>query len=461
VSTSPNAVESAQFEKRTVRKITGRIIPFVFVLYIVNYIDRANIGYASLHMNAELGLTSQAFGFAAGLFFIGYFLFEVPSNIALAKFGARIWIARILLTWGILAVLLGFVQNDLQLFIVRFLLGVAEAGFFPGIIVYLSFWFRSKDLVTATSLFVASIPVSYIIASPLSTFIMETVNWFGLSGWRWMFILEGLPAVLLGIACFFVLTGSPAEATWLSAKERNWLVGELEAERAAASEHTQHLSLLKTLANKKVLYLGIIYFVYQVGSLGVGYWLPQIIKSLSDSLSAMQIGLIGMIPYIVATIAMIWWGRHSDQKAERKLHCYLPMGVAALAMFAAAIFQSPVLVISSITIALAGLYAFKSPFWAVPGQFLSAATAGTAVAAINSIGNLGGFVGPYAQGIIMDAVDEPRAGLYLFGFLLVLSTVMMFLIKLPATGKRGGVRVTAVGHRAAAKTAGSGKAESK
>ncbi|MCZ4149434.1 hypothetical protein BZG21_33985, partial [Escherichia coli] len=219
----------------------------------------------------------------------------------------------------------------------------------------------------------------------------------------------------------------------------------------------QHLSLFKTLANKKVLYLGIIYFVYQVGSLGVGYWLPQIIKSLSDTLTAMQVGFIGMIPYVVATVAMIWWGRHCERKAERKLHCYLPMGVAALAMFAAAIFQSPVLVISSITIALAGLYAFKSPFWAVPGQFLSAATAGTAVAAINSIGNLGGFVGPYAQGIMMEVVDDPRAGLYLFGFLLVLSTVMMFLIKLPATGKRGGVRVTAAGHRTTAASSDSGR----
>jgi len=437
-----------QFEKRTVRKITLRIIPFVFLLYIVNYIDRANIGYASLHMNAELGLTSQAFGFAAGLFFIGYFLFEVPSNVMLAKFGARVWIARILLTWGVLAVLLGFVHNDIQLFIVRFLLGVAEAGFFPGIIVYLSYWFRTKEIATSTALFVASIPVSYIIASPLSTWIMESISWFDISGWRWMFILEGLPAVLLGIACFFVMTESPAKAKWLTAEERTWIVGELEAERAASAEHTQHLSLLKTLANKKVLYLGAIYFVYQVGSLGVGYWLPQIIKSLSSSLSTIQIGLLGMIPYFFATIAMIWWGRHSDRKAERKLHCYLPMGIAALAMFGAAIFQSPFLVIASITVALAGLYAFKSPFWAVPGQFLSAAAAGTAVAAINSIGNLGGFVGPFAQGMIVDLTGDPRAGLYFFGFLLVLSTVMMAAIKLPGSGKRGGVKVTSSGHRA-------------
>lgn len=422
-----------QFEKRTVRKITLRIIPFVFLLYIVNYIDRANIGYASLQMNTELGLTSQAFGLAAGLFFIGYFLFEVPSNVALAKFGARRWIARILVTWGILAVGMGFVQNDIQLYIVRFLLGVAEAGFFPGIIIYLSYWFRGKELATTISLFVASIPVSYIIASPLSTWIMHTIGWFDMSGWRWMFILEGLPAVILGVVCYKALTERPKDAKWLTPKEREWITGELEREQAAKKGSALHLSIWKTLANPKVLYLGAIYFVYQVGSLGTGYWLPQIIKSLSGTLDTTQIGLIGMIPYAVATAAMIWWSRRSDKKNERKAHSYIPMGIAAIAMFLAAVLQSPFLVIASISIALAGLYAFKSPFWAVPSQFLSVATAGTAIAAINSIGNLGGFVGPFAQGMIVDATGSPTAGLYFFAGLLVISTAMMVAMKLRKT----------------------------
>ncbi|SFT92767.1 MFS transporter [Arthrobacter sp. ov118] len=420
----------ALFEKRTVRKITMRIIPFMFLLYIVNYIDRANIGYASLQMNAELGLTSQAFGLAAGLFFIGYFLFEVPSNIALAKFGARRWIARILVTWGILAVAMGFVQNDIQLYIIRFLLGVAEAGFFPGIIIYLSVWFRGKELATTIALFVASIPVSYIIASPLSTWIMHTIGWADMSGWRWMFILEGLPAVILGVVCYFVLTERPKDAKWLTAKERDWISAELESEQAAKKGTTIHPGIWKTLANPKVLYLGAIYFVYQVGSLGVGYWLPQIIKGLSKTLDTTQIGLIGMIPYIVATVAMIWWPRRSDRKNERKMHSYIPMGVAAVAMFLAANLESPFLVIASISIALAGLYAFKSPFWAVPSQFLSVATAGTAIAAINSIGNLGGFVGPFAQGMIVDATGSQTAGLYFFAGLLVVSTAMMVAVRL-------------------------------
>lgn len=436
------------FEKKTVRKITMRIIPFIFVLYIVNYIDRANIGYASLQMNAELGLTSQAFGLAAGLFFIGYFLFEVPSNVALAKFGARRWIARILVTWGILAVSMGFVQNDIQLYIIRFLLGVAEAGFFPGIIIYLSFWFRGKELATTIALFVASIPVSYIIASPLSTWIMHTISWADMSGWRWMFILEGLPAVILGVVCYFVLTERPKDAKWLTAKERDWITAELENEQAAKKGTVVHLSIWKTLANPKVLYLGAIYFVYQVGSLGVGYWLPQIIKSLSGTLDTTQIGLIGMIPYIVATVAMIWWSRRSDRKNERKAHSYIPMGVAAIAMFLAAILESPFLVIASISIALAGLYAFKSPFWAVPSQFLSVATAGTAIAAINSIGNLGGFVGPFAQGMIVDATGSQTAGLYFFAGLLVVSTAMMVAVRLrkpqaSATDQANNVRAKA------------------
>ncbi|MFC7850724.1 MFS transporter [Arthrobacter sp. NPDC057388] len=420
----------AQFAKATVRKITLRIIPFIFLLYIVNYIDRANIGYASLQMNAELGLTSQAFGLAAGLFFIGYFLFEVPSNVALAKFGARRWIARILVTWGILAVAMGFVQNDIQLYIIRFLLGVAEAGFFPGIIVYLGFWFRGKELATTIALFVASIPVSYIIASPLSTWIMHTVGWLDMSGWRWMFILEGLPAVILGVICFYALTERPKDAKWLTARERDWITAELESEQAAKKGSTLHMSIWKTLANPKVLYLGAIYFVYQVGSLGVGYWLPQIIKGLSGTLDTTQIGLIAMIPYAVATVAMIWWSRRSDRKNERKAHSYIPMGVAAVAMFLAAVLESPILVIASISIALAGLYAFKSPFWAVPGQFLSVATAGTAIAAINSIGNLGGFVGPFAQGMIVDATGSPTAGLYFFAGLLAVSTAMMVAMRL-------------------------------
>ena len=241
-------------ETRTLRKVFWRILPFTFVLYVISYIDRANIGYAALQMNAELGLSAEAFGFAAGVFFIGYFLFEVPSNLALAKFGARVWIARICLTWGVVAVLTAFAQNAVQLYVLRFLLGVAEAGFFPGIIIYLTQWFRAKEQATTVAYFTAAIPVSYVISAPLSTWIMEHVSGFGLSGWRWMLLLEGLPAVIGGIATYFVLTDRPADAKWLSPEEKAWLAGELAKDHATRSR-VQHLSTLQAITSPKVLYL--------------------------------------------------------------------------------------------------------------------------------------------------------------------------------------------------------------
>jgi len=417
------------FAGATVRKVTWRIIPFVFLLYIVNYMDRANIGYAALQMNSALGLSSQVFGLAAGLFFIGYFLFEVPSNVAMLRFGARIWIARILLTWGALAVLLGFVQNSWQLLTVRFLLGVAEAGFFPGIILYLGRWFRSKELASTIGLFTASIPVSYIIASPLSTTVMAHVGWFGMDGWRWMFVLEGIPAIILGVLCYFYLCEGPADAHWLSDTERNWLVSELEQE-AKARPDSLHLSIWKTLRNPKVLYLGAIYFIYQVGSLGIGYWLPQILKSMSENLTTTQIGIIGALPYVAAAVAMVLWSRHSDKKIERKLHCWLPLFISAVAMAVSGLTHNPVPAVIAISIALAGLYAFKAPFWAVPSLFLTSGTAATAVAAINSIGNLGGFAGPYGLGLVKSMTGSTTTGLFLLAALVLVAATMMAVVRL-------------------------------
>ncbi|MBV6759168.1 MFS transporter [Rhodococcus opacus] len=427
------AVRNDALGARTVRKVTLRIIPFVFVLYIVNYIDRANIGYASLGMNEELGLTSQAFGLAAGLFFIGYFLFEVPSNIALAKFGARKWIARILLTWGAIGTLMAFVDSEWQLYTLRFLLGVAEAGFFPGVIVYLSFWFRGKELATATALFTAAIPVSYIIAAPMSTLILDHVHWLGLSSWRWVFILECLPAIALGIACYYFLTERPKDAKWLTTEERNWLEGEL-AEDNAASADRKHLGTWQAISNPKVLYLAVIYFVYQAGSLGVGYWMPQIIKGFSATLSNVQIGLIGMVPYIAATVVMIWWSRRSDRTGERKIHTYVPLGFAAVGLFLSGlVIGTPVLAVLFISISLAGLYAFKSPFWTLPRLFLDRGTAVVAIAAINSIGNLGGFAGPYALGFAKDSTGSSTAGLIFLSALLVIAFAMAMAIRLKST----------------------------
>ncbi|MBN3810078.1 MFS transporter [Paraburkholderia sp. Ac-20347] len=415
-------------ERAVVRKIAWRIIPFVFVLYIISYLDRANIGYAALQMNRELALSSEAFGFVSGIFFIGYFLFEVPSNVMLAKFGARVWIARILVTWGAISVVSAFVHTATQLYIVRFLLGVAEAGFFPGIIVYLTYWFRAKELATTVALFTAAIPVSYIVGAPLSTWIMDHVHWFEWSGWRWMLVLEGAPAVIGGIVCFLFLSDRPADAKWLTPAEREWLQGQLAAD-ARARPNARHFGSLKAMANPKVLYLAFIYFVYQCGSLGVGYWMPQIIKGFSSALTHTQIGLIAMVPYIFATIVMILWSRHSDHRNERRLHSAVPLGVAALALLGAGLSTNPYASIAMISLSLAGLYAFKSPFWALPTLFLSRSTAAISIAVINSIGNLGGFVGPFAIGYIKGSGASATPGLLFLSGLLVLAFLMTFFLR--------------------------------
>ncbi|MBE4721344.1 MFS transporter [Acinetobacter baumannii] len=416
-------------EQKLVRKITLRIIPFLFFLYIISYLDRANIGYAALEMNKELAITSEAFGFISGIFFIGYFLFEVPSNVMLKKYGSRIWIARILISWGIIATLTAFAQNSIQLYILRFLLGVAEAGFFPGIVIYLTFWFRSKELATTFALFTSAIPVSYIIGAPLSTWIMDNINWLNWSGWRWMLFLEGIPAVIFGIICLFYLTESPDKAKWLNTAEKAWLINELKQD-AAKKTNVQQLTTLQAMVNPKVLYLSLIYFVYQCGSLGIGYWLPQIIKSFSNSLTHTQIGLIAMLPYIVATIVMILWSRSSDRNNERKFHTYFPLFWSSLALFSLYFINNNFVSLTIICIALAGLYSFKSPFWAVPTLFLTPSSAAISVAVINSIGNLGGFVGPSLLGVVNGKDNNPAHGLMFLGILLLIGACMVFFMKL-------------------------------
>ncbi len=430
-------------EQATVRKVTLRIIPFMFLLYIVSYLDRANIGYAALEMNKELALTSEAFGFISGIFFIGYFLFEVPSNVMLNKYGARVWIARILVTWGAIAAATAFAQTANQLYVLRFFLGVAEAGFFPGVIVYLTYWFRSKELATTVALFTAAIPVSYIIGAPLSTWIMDNIKWLDWSGWRWMLFLEGVPAVFLGVACFFFLTDKPEQAKWLSQAEKDWLLAELERDRQSR-KNVKRLSVFKTMVNPKVLYLAFIYFVYQCGSLGVGYWMPQIIKGFSSSLTHTQIGLIAMLPYIVATILMVLWSRSSDRRDERKLHSAIPLAVAALGLVGAAMLPSPVASMAMICVALTGLYSFKSPFWALPTLFLDRATAAVSIAVINSIGNLGGFAGPSLIGVVKGQSGSAATGLMFLSALLLVAFLMTLFMRV--NNKEPGQPVAASAH---------------
>lgn len=420
---------TSRVEQSTTRKVFWRIVPYCFGLYVISYLDRANIGYAALQMNKELALTSEAFGFAAGIFFIGYFLFEVPSNVALNKFGPRIWISRILVTWGVIATATAFVQTAPQLYALRFLLGVAEAGFFPGIIIYLTYWFRAKEQATTVALFTAAIPVSYLLGAPLSTFVMDHVSGLGLTGWRWMLLLEGLPAVLAGVFNYYFMTDRPEQAKWLEPEERAWLAGELEKDHAARQD-VKHLGIVAAITNPKVLFLSVIYFIYQLGNLGIGLWMPQIIKGLSSKLSNFEVGLVAMVPYALATVAMVLWSKNSDRTGERQKHSALPLLLGALALAATGFVTEPIVAMTLISLALAGIYAFKSPFWSLPGLFLSRSTAAISIAAINSIGNLGGFVGPYGIGYIKEMTGSAYGGLLFLSGMLFLSFVMTWFARM-------------------------------
>jgi ACS family tartrate transporter-like MFS transporter len=420
-------VQDGPFARAVIAKVYWRIIPLCFILYIFSYINRANIAYAALHMNHELALTSEAFGLASGLFFIGYFLVEIPSNMALLRFGPRIWITRILISWGLVSALTAFVQTATQFYVLRFLLGVAEAGFFPGILVYMSMWFRPRERATTVSLFAAAIPVSYLIAAPVSTFLMTHVSGWGYSGWRWMLFLESLPALFGGVVTWFVLTDRPSQAKWLSEEERTWLVAELDK---GEERGTRQLSALGVMTDPKVLYLVAIYFVYQCGSLGVGYWLPLIIKGLNKSLSDIEIGLIAMAPYAVAAVAMVLWSRHSDATAERKNHAAVPLLVAGLALGSLLLTGSIITSLILITIALSGMYAFKAPFWSLPGLFLSRSSAAISIAAINCTGNLGGFAGPYLIGFLKDRSGSAVTGLVVLAGLTLVAAIMTYALRI-------------------------------
>jgi ACS family tartrate transporter-like MFS transporter len=424
-------------ERKTIQKVNMRIIPFMFLLYIIAYLDRINISFAALQMNKDLALSSQAFGILSGIFFISYFLFEVPSNILIQRYGARIGIARILILWGICSVLTGFAQNAIQLYILRFLLGAAEAGFFPGILWYLNIWFRSKELATANAYFQMAIPVSFIIGGPLSTWIMDHIHLMGLHGWRWMLIFEGVPAVVFGLISYFYLTDRPEDAHWLSSEEKNWLITALREDKASKKE-IKHLSTWKALTDPKILFLSVLLFLGLTGSLGVSYWMPQIIKGLSHSLTNTQVGMISTIPYIVSAFGMIYWSRRSDKSGERKIHTALAFLVSGIGLLGAGFTDNPFVSMAFITLAQLGMNCVKGPFYALPSLFLSESTYGVAIAIISSLGNLGGFLGPYLLGFTKDVTGSTKAGLVVLSILLILAFAMTMLMRLEKNGTRTG-----------------------
>jgi MFS transporter, ACS family, tartrate transporter len=427
------AVARDSLETRTIRKLQKRILPYIFLLYIVAFLDRINIGFAALTMNKDLAIASQQFGLLSGIFFWGYFLFEIPSNVLLHKIGPRIWIARILISWGAVSLLTCLAQNVVQVYILRFLLGVAEAGFFPGIILYLTYWFRQREQAQAVALFMTAIPVSNIIGAPVSGLILDHVTWFGVSGWRWLFVLEALPAVLLGILTYYLLPGRPAEARFLAPEERDWITSELAGEEQNKLQE-RRMSAVEALVDRRVWHLALIYFFLLLGSYGTAFWMPQIVKALSKQWSNTQVGTMVMIPYVAGLIAMILVSRHSDRTLERRYHIAIPATIAGIAMLALVTTHSPSLSVALLSLVVMADSSTRGPFWSVPNQFLCGISAASGIALINSIGNLGGFVGPYALGVINKKAGNLQGGLALLGLSLFVSAVLAVL--LPG-GKRG------------------------
>jgi ACS family tartrate transporter-like MFS transporter len=416
---------ASQLEDRTMRKVAFRIVPFIMLLYFVAYLDRVNIGFAALTMNKDLGFSPAVFGFGAGIFFWGYFLFEVPSNIILEKVGARLWIARVMITWGLVSGAMACVWDSTSFYALRFLLGAAEAGFFPGIILYLSYWFPAHRRAAITSLFMAAAPISVVLGSPVSSALLELHGIAGLQGWQWVFILESVPAIVLGIVVLFYMTDRPEKARWLADEERTWLVEAMNAEGANKAA-TAHHSIWRGLADLRVLALSLVYFGTSAGLYTLGIWAPQIIKGFG--LTNMQVGFFNAIPPTVAVIAMYLWSWHSDRQNERTWHVLLACLAAAIGLALAGVSSTALAMITALTLVNVGISAAKPPLWSMPTLFLSGPAAAAGIATINSIGNLGGFVGPAMIGWIKDLTGSFLGGLYFVAGLLVISALLTLLL---------------------------------
>jgi MFS transporter, ACS family, tartrate transporter len=419
----------ADIGRNTIRKVSVHLLPFLFCLYVIAYLDRVNFGYAALQMNSDLMLSAEMFGFLSGIFFIGYVLFEIPSNIILQRTGARIWITRIMVTWGIVVIITAFASSAGELAVLRFILGIAEAGFFPGLILYLTGWFRQKELAQAIAFFMAALAVSNIIGAPVSTWILDNIAWFGLTGWRWLFIIEGLPAVLLGIATWFCLTDRPEDAHWLDENEKQWLSAELVREREAQVRSGAGTQIRNVIADRNIWHLALVYCLLVIGLYGTGFWIPQIIRALNPAFTNSEIGILMMIPFIIALISMIAWGRHSDKTGERRWHTALPPFVGGCALIGAGIISQPLVVFALLVVATVGIYCSFGPFWTLPAMVFAGTAAAVGIALINSVGNFGGFIGPMLMGYITMSTGSLQGALVAVGCCLVACGILAALVR--------------------------------
>ncbi|MBP0621088.1 MFS transporter [Cupriavidus sp. LEh25] len=422
--------------------LVRRLIPFLALIYVVAYIDRSVVGFAKLHMNAALGISDAAYGLGAGLFFIGYFLCEVPSNLALERFGARRWFARILLTWGVITMAMAFTQGAHSFYVLRFLLGAAEAGLYPGILYFLTKWFPMRHRARIIGLLVLAQPIALIITGPIAGLVLSTQGLFGMSNWQTLFVLSGLPAVLLCLPTLRILPESPASAAWLAPADRAWIERELAADQAAYALKP-HGNPLQALKDKRVLLLSLLFLPFPLSIYGLSLWLPTIIKQfgVTDAMT----GLLSAVPYLFAVIGLYLVPRHSDRKGERYGHIVVVSGMAAITMALSAWVQSPVLQFLFICLTAFSIYSIQAVVWALPGEFLTGASAAVGIATINSLANLGGYFGPYGIGVIKDATGSLAAGLYFLSAMLVFAVVMAFVVRAalrPAT-RAGAARARA------------------
>lgn len=403
-------------------KVSLRLLPFLFLLYVLNILDRVNVGFARLQMLEDLGLDPVAgervYGFGFGVFYIGYCVFEVPSNLMLRRFGARRWIARILISWGFISAGMMFIQQPWHFYLLRFLLGFAEAGFFPGIILYLSYWFPARQRARAVARFMTGSAVTGVVGLPLSGAIMQYMNGVGgLGGWQWLFLLEGMPTVVLGIVTLYYLTDRPEQARWLSDRERTWLADHMRQEEAYREER-HGLTFWQTLANGRVWLLCLVYFMVSVGANSYGAFLPKVLEDRFAGINKFQIGLLGALPALVTVAGMILAGAHSDRTGERRWHVAVPAFLASTGWVLAVWAPSPWLVLACLALAYVGMMSMLAPFWSLPTSFLSGAAAAGGIAFINSVGNLGGFAGPFAISQVKAATDSFSGGF------LILATAM-------------------------------------
>ncbi|WP_433695936.1 MFS transporter [Paraburkholderia phenoliruptrix] len=420
----------SSIERQTIRKVVWRLLPFLMVCYLLAFIDRGNVGMASLQMNHDLGLSARVFGFGSSLFFVSYFFCEVPSNIALQKYGARVWIARIMITWGLVSAATALVRNPSSFYVLRFLLGAAEAGFFPGVLLYLSYWIPPKYRARIVATFMVAIPAASFIGSPISAALLQMDGFAGLRGWHWLFILEGIPTVILGIVCLAVLTDKPEHAKWLTAEEREWLKGAL-ANEAREPKKVAQMPLAKLFRNRYVLCLALVDTCASAAGSTLSVWQPQLLKSFG--LTVMQTGLLNSVPYLMASFLMVYWGRRSDSRGERRWHTVIPMLLIGFGLFGTSLSGSLLPTMIMLCAVLVGAYAFKGPFWALASGILSNSAAAAGLATINAIANLlGGGLMVNVYGWVKQATGSYSLALMPLGVLTLVSVVTLLLLSRPS-----------------------------